>query len=169
MSDQDPEGSKRGQLLSKALRAVRAIRKATSRELAKALGLSLRGYQNFEAGGGQLNVDHVLKFADAINCDPFGIFAGVQIGHPELAAYTAKNKAMIAYMMGLQEFVEEAGESIAYLETTTFVTAYREMFMDLAQKARAAQQQDTDWLANNAARLGLPSRENPSDDDAGET
>ncbi len=169
MSDQDPEGSKRGQLLSKALRAVRAIRKATSRELAKALGLSLRGYQNFEAGGGQLNVDHVLKFADAINCDPFGILAGVQIGHPELAAYTAKNKGMIAYMIGLQEFVEDAGDSIAYLETTTFVSAYRDMFKDLAKKARAAQQQDADWMADNAARLGLRTSENPDEDDAGET
>lgn len=169
MSDQDPEGRKPGQLLSKALRAVRAIRRTTSRELAKALGLSLRGYQNFEAGGGQLNVGHVLKFADAINCDPFGILAGVQIGHPELAVYTAKNKGMIAYMMGLQEFVEDAGESIAYLETATFVSAYRDMFMDLAQKARAAQQRDADWLADNAARLGLPTRETPQDDDADET
>lgn len=165
MSAQDSEGSKRGQLLSRALRAVRAIRKATSRELAKALGLSLRGYQHFESGGGQLNIDHVLNFGTAIDCDPFAVLAGVNIGHPELAAYMAKNKGMIAYLIHLQEFVEDAGESIAYLETTTFVSAYRTMFKDLARQARAAQQQDTAWLTANAARLGL--RSEPSSDDQG--
>lgn len=166
MSAQDPEGSKRGQLLSRALRAVRAIRKATSRELAKALGLSLRGYQHFEAGGGQLNIDHVLNFASAIDCDPFAVLAGVNIGHPELAAYMAKNKGMIAYLINLQEFVEDAGEAIAYLDTGTMVSAYRAMFKDLAEKARAAQQQDAAWLAQNAARLGLRS-ESPDEGEGG--
>jgi len=167
MSAQGPEGSKRGQFLSRALRAVRAIRKATSRELAKALGLSLRGYQHFEAGGGQLNVDHVLSFGAAIDCDPFAVLAGVHIGHPELAAYMAKNKGMIAYLIHLQEFVEDAGEAIAYLETGTMVSAYRAMFKDLAEEARAAQRQDAAWLAENAARLGLRS-ERPDDDEGGE-
>ncbi len=165
MNGQDPEGSKRGHLLSRALRAVRAIRKATSRDLAKALGLSLRGYQHFESGGGQLNVDHVLRFADAIDCDPFGVLAGVHIGHPELAAYTAKNKAVIAYMIGLQEFVEDAGEAIAYLETATTLSAYRAMFKDLTEKARAAQRQDAAWREENAARLDLgPSDDKPDDE-----
>jgi len=167
MSAQDPEGSTRGQLLSRALRAVRAIRKATSRELAKALGLSLRGYQHFEAGGGQLNVDHVLNFAEAIDCDPFGVLVGMHIGHPELAAYMAKNKGMLAYLIHLQEFVEETGEAIAYLETGTLVSAYRTMFKDLTEKARAAQRQDAAWLAQNAGRLVLRN-ESPGDDEGGE-
>lgn len=160
MSDKDSEDKKRSTLLSRALRAVRAIRKVSSRELAKALGLSLRGYQHFEAGGGQLNIDHVMQFSRAIDCDPFGVLASVHIGQPEFAAYVAQNKAMIAYMIALQEFVENTGEAITRLETTTWVSAYREMFKGLSEKARAAQADHDAWLRQNTARLGL---EDPTD------
>lgn len=156
MSGQDSEDDKkRSRLLSRALRAVRAIRKVDSRDLAQALGLSLRGYQHFEAGGGQLNFDHVLRFSRRIDCDPIGVLAAVQIGKPEYAAYVARNKAMMAYMIALQEFVEDTGEAITRLETTTWVSAYREMFKGLAKEALAAQAQSDSWFRENAARLGL--------------
>jgi len=41
------------------------------------------------------------------------------------------------------------------LETTTWVSAYREMFKGLSEKALAAQAQDAAWLAENAPRVGL--------------
>lgn len=155
MSGSDSDGKRRSKLLSDALRAVRAIRTAKPRELAEALGLSLRGYQNFEAGGGQLNVEHVMRWSWRIDCDPIGVFAAVQIGKPEFAAYVAQNKAMLAFMGQLQEFVEEAGDSIGLLETTTWVSSYRAMFKDLAEQARAAQAAKDAWRAENSARLGL--------------
>ncbi|MDR6624486.1 hypothetical protein [Caulobacter segnis] len=154
MSGKDSENDKRS-LLSRALRAVRAIRKIKPRALAAALGLSLRGYQNFEAGGGQLNIDHVMAFARANDADPIGILAAVQIGKPEFAAWVAQNKAMIAFMITLQEFAEDTGEAMTRLETTTWVSAYREMFKGLSEKALASQAQDAAWLAQNAGRLGL--------------
>lgn len=156
MSDKDPNGKTRGQLLSDALRAVRGIRRARTQDLAEALGLSVRGYQNFEAGGGQLNIDHVLKFGAAIDCDPFGVLASVQIGRPEFAAYVAQNKAMIAGLIALQEFVESTGDAIALLETSTVLSAYRTMFKDLSAQALAAKADTDAWLAQNAARLDLP-------------
>lgn len=159
MSDKDSEDKKRSKLLSRALRAVRAIRKAKPRDLAKALGLSLRGYQHFEAGGGQLNVEHVMAFSRAIDCDPIGVLTAVQIGKPEFAAWVAQNKAMIAFMITLQEFAEDTGEDMARLETTTWVSAYREMFLELAKKARASQVENDAWLAENVARLGLGPRD----------
>ncbi len=157
MTDKDPDSKKRAHLLSRALKAVRGVRSgAKSRDLAAALGLSLRGYQHFEAGGGQLNVDHVLRFGAALDCDPIGVLAAVQIGRPEFAAYVAQNKAMVALMITLQEFVEDAGEDIARLETTTFVSAYRAMFQDLSRQAKAAREQNDAWVAKNAGRVGLP-------------
>lgn len=147
-----------GQLLSKALRAVRAIRSARSQDLAAALGLSLRGYQHFESGGGQLNAEHVLRFSIAIDCDPFGVLAAVRIGAPEFAAYTAKNKAMSSFLGELQEFVEEFGEAIALLESATFISAYRKLFKRLAKDVKRAQRDNDAWMAKNAARLGLPRR-----------
>lgn len=154
MSGNDSDGKKRS-LLSDALRAVREIRPVQTQDLADALGLSVRGYQNFEAGGGQLNINHVMRFSRRIDCDPIGVLASVQIGKPEFAAYVAQNKAMLAYMIQLQEFVEEAGEAIASLETTTWVSAYRAMFKDLAEKALAAKAAKDAWVADNSARLGL--------------
>ncbi len=155
MSDRDAENRKRSKLLSRALRSVRAIRKVRPRDLAAALGLSLRGYQHFEAGGGQLNIDHVMAFGRANDADPIGILAAVQIGKPEFAAWVAQNKAMIAFMITLQEFAEETGEAMSRVETTTWVSAYREMFKGLSEKALTAQAQNDAWLAQNAARLGL--------------
>lgn len=155
MSGQDPESKTNASLLSRALRAVRAIRNVSSRDLAKALGLSLRGYQHFEAGGGHLNVDHVMRFSRAMDCDPIGVLMAIRIGKPEFAAYVAQNKAMIAYVIALQEFVEETGESIARLETTTWVSAYRETFKGLSEKAKTAQAEHDAWLAENTARINL--------------
>jgi len=155
MSDREAENRKRSKLLSRALRAVRAIRKVRPQDLAAALGLSLRGYQHFEAGGGQLNVDHVMNFAQASDADPIGILTAVQIGKPEFAAWVAQNKAMIAFMITLQEFAEDTGGAMARLETTTWVSAYREMFKGLSEKALTAQVENDTWLMENAARLGL--------------
>ena len=155
MSGKDPDDKQRSTLLSRALRAVRAIRKVKPPARAAALGLSLRGYQNFEAGGGQVNIDHVKAFAQANDADPFGILAAVEIGKPEFAAWVAQNKAMIAFMITLEEFVDNTGEAMVRLETTTWVSAYREMFKGLSEKALAAQAKDEAWLAENAPRLGL--------------
>lgn len=162
----DTEDNQRSKLLSRALRAVRAIRNVKPRALAQALGLSLRGYQHFEAGGGQLNIDHVTAFAQASDADPIGILTAVQIGKPEFAAWVAQNKAMIAFMITLQEFAEDTGEAMARLETTTWVSAYREMFKGLSEKALAAQAQNDAWLAENAARLGLGTIRPGADDGA---
>jgi hypothetical protein len=171
MSGKDPDDKQRSTLLSRALRAVRAIRKVKPRALAAALGLSLRGYQNFEAGGGQLNIEHVKAFAQANDADPFGILAAVQIGKPEFAAWVAQNKAMIAFMITLEEFVDNTGEAMVRLETTTWVSAYREMFKGLSEKALAAQAQDAAWLAENAPRVGLagalPPTSGPEGDETG--
>lgn len=168
MSVKDPKDNRRSTLLSRALRAVRAIRKVNPRVLAAALGLSLRGYQNFEAGGGQLNLDHIKAFAQASNADPFGILAAVQIGKPEFAAWVAQNKAMIAFMITLEEFVETTGEAMVRLETTTWVSAYREMFKGLSDKALAAQSRDEAWLAENALRFGLGGAPAPNGSSGGE-
>ena len=166
MSEKDRRGASRAELLSQALKAVRDIRKARSEDLAAALGLSLRGYQHFQSGGGQLNIEHVLNFGSAIDCDPFGVLAGVQIGIPEFAAYTARNKAMLAFVIELQAFVEETGAAIDLLETSTFISAYRNMFRELNGEAMAAQRRSQAWHAGNAERLGLPAR-TPRDGDVG--
>lgn len=147
MSSRDSDDRARAKLLSDALRAVRKMRPVKTEALAQALGLSVRGYQNFEAGGGALSVKHVMNFGAAIDCDPLGVLAAVQIGEPQFAAWVAHNKALLAFAMTLEEFVEETGDAIAHLDTTELVSSYRAMFKDLSGKALQAKSDNDDWRA----------------------
>jgi hypothetical protein len=88
----------------------------------------------------------------------------VQIGKPEFAAWVAQNKARIAFMITLQEFAEETGDAMVRLETTTWVSAYREMFKGLAERARAAELQNAAWMSQDAARVGLAPAPAPAGD-----
>lgn len=162
MSSIDPESRKRSQQLSLALRSVRRVRQMTSRDIAEAMDIPLRSYLHFEAGGGRLNVDLVLKFAQATDSDPFAILGGALIGAPELAGYCAKNKLMIAMAIALQEFSAKLGPDIERLETSTLVTAFDTLFVGLANEARAQDDWAQKWLAQKSPNVGAPVRRKAS-------
>lgn len=166
MSSIDPESRKRSQQLSLALRAVRRTRQMSSREIAAAMGIPLRSYLHFEAGGGRPNIDLVLKFAQATDSDPYAILGGALIGAPELAGYCARNKMMVALAIGLQEFCAELGPDIERLETSTLVMAFSELFTGLASQARPQEDWAQKWLADKAPSVGVaPRREDEPEDD----
>lgn len=158
MSSIDPESRKRSQQLSLALRAVRRARQMTSREIATGMGIPLRSYLHFEAGGGRLNVDLVLRFAQATDSDPYAILGGALIGAPDLAGHCARNKMMIALAIALQEFCTELGPDIERLETSTLVTAFSELFTGLASQARPQEDWAQKWLADKAPSVGVAPR-----------
>lgn len=139
-----------------------------SRDIAKAMGIPLRSYLHFEAGGGRLNVELVLKFAQATDSDPFAILGGALIGAPELAGYCAKNKMMIAMAIALREFCAELGPDIERLETSTLVTAFGTLFAGLASEARAQEDWAQKWLAQKSPHVGAPVRRKATDDPADE-
>lgn len=164
MSSIDPESRKRSQQLSLALRAVRRVRQMKSRDIAEAMGIPLRSYLHFEAGGGRLNVDLVMKFARATDSDPFAILGGALIGEPELAGYCAKNKMMIAMAIALREFCAELGSDIERLETSTLVTGFNTLFHGLVSEARTQEEWAEKWLAQKSPDVGAPVRRKASDE-----
>lgn len=123
------EDHRRG--LSQALKAVRRLRQRTAADVAAAMGLPLRSYQHFEAGAGRFDFEKVLAFAEALDADPFGILAAVQIGSPRFAARVADNKMMMALMMRLEEFDQTQGDALSRIGPAEAMAEIGEAFRRL--------------------------------------
>ncbi len=58
----DPaERQSQSETLSSALRLIRAHRRMKSAEVAEAMGMALRSYEHFEAGGGRINLERIHR------------------------------------------------------------------------------------------------------------
>ena len=90
MLDADPPRRPAG--LTRALRAIRRLRGRRPADVAAAMGLPLRSYAHFEAGGGRLNPGRVHRCAEATESDAFAILVGLWIGSPDFAVHCADNK-----------------------------------------------------------------------------
>ncbi|WP_421934280.1 hypothetical protein [Phenylobacterium sp.] len=135
----------------------------TTRQIAAAMGLPPRSYLHFEAGGGRLSVDLVFRFAQATDSDPYAILAAVFLGMPELAAYCANNKMMIAMAIALQEFTTEQGPEIQRLETTTLVAAFSNLFQGLATEVRSQADWAEKFLHQKSPNVGVPTKRKSPD------
>ena len=147
----------RNRTLSQALRAIRHARGLSALDVAQRMGLPRRSYAFFEAGGGRVNIDRIMAFAQATDSDPYAILVSVMIGAPELAPRASDNKLMTAFMILLQEFNAEVGDDIAQLETGAVIGAFSAAFRRLADAAAEQRRNASrDWLAERAPRLGKP-------------
>ena len=58
----DPaERQSQSETLSSALRLIRTHRRMKSAEVAEAMGMALRSYEHFEAGGGRINLERIHR------------------------------------------------------------------------------------------------------------
>lgn len=137
LPEYDPRG--RGKILSKALGALRRLRKRKLADVAVEMGMKQRTYEYFEGGKGPLNVDRIHKVADLLSVDPYGLVAALDIGSPDFAVRTADNKFMTIFLMALQAFDARARDSIARLDAYLLMDAFNEMFDRLEVKAQAQQ------------------------------
>lgn len=100
------------------------------------MGMRLRSYEHFEAGGGRLSLERVHGFAEASRSDPHAIFAAVMIGSPRFALRAADNKLMTAFLIALQEFDSDLGDEIAELDTGAIMGAFTQAFSALTADAK---------------------------------
>lgn len=112
------------------------------------MDMPLRSYEHFEAGCGRLNLLRVHLFADALDADPFAIFAALDIGSPDFAVRCADNKFMTILMMALQEFDASARDDIARLTASTLIAAFTRCFDELVVQARAEEEFVGRWMAD---------------------
>ena len=81
-------------VLSAAVRGIRRLKGYTSQQTASGMNLSLRTYQDFEAGKVRLNMDYVYRFCRFVDADPEALLIALAIGSPEFAIRCANNKLM---------------------------------------------------------------------------
>ncbi len=167
-SHEEGEDPGQAELLSIALRSIRKARRLTASEVAAAMGMALRTYERFEAGQDRIDLERVMRFAEATDSDPFAIIASVWLKTPEFAVQTADNKPMVVMMLALRNFHDDIGEDITLIEPRVFWGGFRRLFQDLTEHVRKRDLSAETWLDDQARRMGLdvsfsPRRRRPRD------
>lgn len=144
-----------GEALSSAMRAIRRRRGLTAAEVAQAMGMPLRTFEEFEAGRGPLTHDRIFAFADATDSDPFALLLCGLLKAPDLALDSADTKLVMIMMMHLEEFVEHHGGDIGYLEPPNIIGAFERVFKDLSARLEDREQFMQKWLEQRTGSIGL--------------
>jgi len=144
--------------LSAALRLIRTHRRMKTADVAQSMGMALRSYEHFEAGGGRVNLERIHRFADVTDSDPHAILAALALGSPEFALRTADNKLMTILMVALQEFDEEVGDVLVELDARTIINAFTKALKDLALQSVRRDSAANAWLQQRLGKLATPAR-----------
>lgn len=153
MTQLDASYSRQSELLSTILKTIRGARRLTQLELATAMGIAEKTYENFEAGRGRLNFDRIKRFAEATRSDALAIVHGVMFEDPEVAFRAMDNKSSMILWLAHREFSADVGDALTLLPGTTVFEAFRQAFSSL--KALLARRRDgaEHWLEREISRL----------------
>lgn len=124
-------------LLSRILKTIRRRRALLAQEVADRMGLPLRTYEHFEAGGGRLNLRRLQRFAEATDSDAYAIVASLAFGDVRFALRCADNKAMTVAMMSIQDLNRDAGEDLALLDARRIMHEFDAACARLLEEARS--------------------------------
>lgn len=123
-------------LMPGALKALRRLRGLRSADVAKAMNIAPRTYEEFENGKVRLNVDRVFDFARILGVDPHAILIALEIGSPRFAVNCAQNKLMMVHVTALEAFDAEVGDDLVALDPLTLMEAYSAFYASLTELAR---------------------------------
>lgn len=112
------------QSLALALQAIRRRRGLRRRDLAKAMGLSLRTYENFESGRGPLTYARLAAFASATDCDLAALLLCHHLGGPQIALESADNKAISIALGAVEEISAGRETGLAAISAASLVSAF---------------------------------------------
>lgn len=145
--------ARQSKLLSIILKTIRKERRLTAAEVAKAMGLALKTYENFEAGRGRLDLEKIRLFAEATRSDALAIVHGVMFEAPEGAIRAMDNKISTILWIALREFGDEVGDALAALPGTAVFEAFRGAFSTLADLLKRRDKSAERWLEREISRL----------------
>lgn len=138
-----PDLSKLMPLIIKPLRRMRG---RSSEEMAKAMHIAPRTYEDFENGRTKnLSLDRVFNFSRVLNLDPFAILAALEMRAPEFAINCAANKLMMVHMTAVEDFYGGAQDAIGALDALTLMEAYAAFYAGLAELARKRVEAANRW------------------------
>lgn len=150
------ERQSQSETLSTALRLIRMHRRMRTTDVAQEMGMALRSYEHFEAGGGRVNLERIHRFARATDSDAYAILAALALGSPKFALRAADNKLMTILMVALQEFDEEVGDLAAELDGRTLINTFTKALNDLAVQSVRRDSAAEAWLRHRLDKLVAP-------------
>lgn len=142
--------------LSASLRLIRNHRRLKTADIAQSMGMALRSYEHFEAGGGRVNLERIHRFAEVTDSDPYAILAALALGSPDFALRTTDNKLMTILMVALQEFDEEVGDVLAELDARTIINTFTRALKELALQSVRRDTAANAWLQQRLGKLVTP-------------
>jgi len=152
-----PEISEGAAVISQAMKAVRRKRGLRLREVAEQMGMAQRSYELFEAGQGKITVERVHAFAQATDCDPYALMLAPRFGS-DFAVDCADTKLVLIMIMSLEQFAQDRGNDIAYLEPPHIIAAFQRLFKDLGAKLDDNEAFLTAWLNGGSGILKMGQR-----------
>lgn len=129
------------------------MRRMRATEVARAMGMPSRSYENLEAGTGRISYDRIVDFAKATNSDPIAILTSITFGTPEFALRCADNKLMMINMIAMNELNVDLGDDITYLSAHVLVGGFTRLMRDFAQHVRQRETFAEEWLKAGATHL----------------
>lgn len=142
-------------VFAQALKGIRRKRDLKAHEVAKRMGLPVRTYELFEAGGGSISSDRIRRFAEATDCDPFALLLSVIFGDADFAVSCADAKLAMIIVMLLGEFFDERGSDIRYLDPTAFIKAFRRAFDELGSSLAEGEAFLERWFEGRTGSISL--------------
>ncbi|MFN3780477.1 MAG: helix-turn-helix domain-containing protein [Brevundimonas aurantiaca] len=153
MSRTPPDPLRDGRLLSQAIKAIRRLKRLSTREVAARMNMGVRTYQHFEAGRNKPNLEYIHRFCEVTEIDAFALLGALMIGSPHFARRTAENKLMTILMIGLQHYDEVMGDRILDQDPRTLILAVEALFERLIQDADERDADAKRWLAEGEQSL----------------
>jgi transcriptional regulator with XRE-family HTH domain len=123
--------ARQARLLSKIIKLVRKERHMTAAQVAAGMGVSLRTYQDFEAGRRGYDFDKIRRFAKATRCDATSIHLGVQYNWPELPVLMMDNKMSATFFILMRDLHTEFGPRLSRVPPGLLVTGFQQIGVEI--------------------------------------
>jgi transcriptional regulator with XRE-family HTH domain len=154
MRDQDKENKDERRILASAIRSIRKMRRMSSVEVAREMGIAPRTYEHMETGQGRYSYDRLLRFSQATNCDVVALMACVHLGDPDFAVHCANNRGMSIILLAIDDLHRKLGPDFDLLDQRTLVGAALRTSNDLEEHLAKRDVFAEHWLSERSASLG---------------
>ena len=107
-------------------REIRRLRGMRASEVAEAMGVDLRSYQNLEVKLGPVSLAYVDRFARVTDSDAVALKLTIALELPRLAARCADNKLATWILTGLEDLERGLGDAVSKLESAVVISVIDE-------------------------------------------
>ncbi len=159
--------ARQARLLSQVVKMIRKERHMTGAEIASAMGVSLRTFQDFEAGRREFDFNKVRLFAKATRSDAVAILLAIHFSWPELAVLLMANKMATAFFIVMRDLYTEVGPRLSRVPAGLLVSGFR-FIRDEVLKLFARQDASAEDYIERAITESYEAPADPPDDEDAE-